>query len=107
MRMWLVPPEVMCRKHLLGEHVEMHMFVGTINKGTSIQGYISDGLVEVHRIKARHDALAEEMTHRGYNHASPLPEFEAWQEGSVDPSKSQRELIRRCKECYQKERPNG
>jgi len=100
MRMWLVPPAVMCRKHLLGEHVEMHMFVGTINKGTSIQGYIDDGLVEVQRIKERHDALATEMERRGYNHASPLPEFNSWEAGHVDPSNSQRELIRRCEECY-------
>lgn len=36
MRMWMVPPELMCRQHLLGEHVELHMFVGAINKGTSV-----------------------------------------------------------------------
>ena len=36
MRMWLVPPSHMCRKHLLGEHVELHMLLGTLKKGKSI-----------------------------------------------------------------------
>ena len=26
MRMWMVNPRIMCRQHLLGEHVEIHMF---------------------------------------------------------------------------------
>jgi hypothetical protein len=30
MRMWMVPPKVMCRKHLLGEHVEIHMLAGSL-----------------------------------------------------------------------------
>ena len=36
MRMWNVDPKLMCNKHLLGEHVEMHMFFGTIQKGISM-----------------------------------------------------------------------
>ena len=40
MRMWMVNPEILCRKHLLGEHVELHMLVGWIIKGKSIQGYL-------------------------------------------------------------------
>ncbi len=46
MRMWNVLPEYLCRKHLLGEHVEMHMFVGTIKRGVSLNGYIKNKLVE-------------------------------------------------------------
>ena len=33
MRMWLVNPALLCRQHLLGEHVEMHMFAGHILEG--------------------------------------------------------------------------
>lgn len=40
MRMWKVNPKNMCRQHLLGEHVECHMFVGAILKGISLSGYI-------------------------------------------------------------------
>ena len=38
MRMWMVPVQYMCRKHLLGEHVEHHMLVGSIHKGLSMRG---------------------------------------------------------------------
>jgi Pyrimidine dimer DNA glycosylase len=75
MRMWGTPVEKMCRKHLLGEHVEMHMFAGTINKGISISGYIDKGLVNSALIQMRHDELAKEMINRGYYHRSPLPKI--------------------------------
>ena len=101
MRMWCVDVTKMCRKHLLGEHVECHMFVGTINKGISIQGYLDDGLVEVDLLWARHDELAKEIERRGYNHKSPLPEYK-WgggDNGCVDVSANEVELRRRCKDC--------
>ena len=72
MRMWKVSPRLMCDQHLLGEHAEMHMFVGTIRHGISLAGYITGGLVETHRIVQRHDQLAAEMARRGMNHRSPL-----------------------------------
>jgi len=97
--MWKVDPRWMCRKHLLGEHVEMHMFYGTIKKGISIEGYVVTGLVETWEIKARHDELALEMERRGYNHASPMLEFEVVPEGYIDVAESTRELIHRCQEC--------
>ena len=51
MRIWKINPKLMCRKHLLGEHVESHMFVGSINKRRSIQGHIEKGQVEIHNLK--------------------------------------------------------
>lgn len=39
MRMWLVPTRFVRRKHLLGEHVEHHMLVGSIHKGLSMAGF--------------------------------------------------------------------
>ena len=100
MRMWNVDPRLMCRKHLLGEHVEMHMFAGTLAKGVSIQGYVDGGLVEVDRIRIRHDELAAEMERRGYRHSSPLrddcPSFCA---GRVNAEENLAELARRCPQC--------
>lgn len=98
--MWCVDPSKMCRKHLLGEHTECHMFVGTINKGISIQGYLDKGLVVPQGIKLRHDLLAEEIEKRGYNHKSPLPTYDdriAY--GFVDVLANEAELKRRCREC--------
>lgn len=70
----MVPPDMMCRKHLLGEHIETHMFVGAINKGSSVAGYITGGLLEFDSLRQRHDKLVHEMMTRGYKHNSPLPE---------------------------------
>lgn len=100
MRMWMVDPGMMCRKHLLGEHVECHMFLGCIRKGKSLQGYIVKGLVEVHHLKIRHDALAQEMFHRGYNHQTPFPaDFHHSPVGHVDIRQSISDLMERCPEC--------
>ena len=99
MRMWNVDSKLLCRKHILGEHVECHMFIGTIQKGKSLHGYISKGLVEVHNLRNRHDALVMEMTRRGYNHKSPLPEAELWIEGNVNVEENLVELRRRCVHC--------
>ena len=46
MRMWNVNPKTLCRKHLLGEHLEIHMFVGSINKKISMKGYLEKGFLE-------------------------------------------------------------
>ena len=99
MRMWNVNPEMMCRKHLLGEHFEMHMFVGTLLKNKSLDGYIKKGLVEVHNIEKRHRELAEEMVKRGFHHHSPIREFTSVTKGKVDSEKNIIELRERCKEC--------
>lgn len=99
MRMWNVYPKFMCRKHLLGEHVECHMFVGTINKNISIKGYVAKGLLEVHNLASRHEELSQELIRRNYNHNSPLPVFESWCEGSINTESNLNELARRCPEC--------
>lgn len=102
MRMWNVPTVFLCRQHLLGEHNEMHSLSGCIKKGTSIKGYITNGLIETHNIKKRHDELATEMTDRGYNHKSPLHEIKIGRSGFVDLEQSLKELIKRCPKCKER-----
>ena len=99
MRMWNVNPKILCTKHILGEHVEIHSFLGTIKKGTSVKGYIEKGLLEVHNLKKRHDELKEEMIKRGMNHKSEFPEFKSWIEGFVDSENNINELKKRCEKC--------
>ena len=99
--MWMVDPKIMCREHLLGEHVETHMFVGTIDRGKSIEGYLRNGLVELHNLYERHAELVDEMLQRGYNHCSEVDE--KWkcvaQVGVINREKSLRELLNRCSKC--------
>lgn len=77
MRMWMVNPELMCNKHLLGEHGELHKFLHNWVKKHSITGRITANSIEPMSYKKRHDELAEEMLARGMNHKSPLeqPDF--------------------------------
>jgi hypothetical protein len=102
MRMWKVPPRIMCRQHLLGEHNEMHMFIGTIKKGTSIKGYVEKSLVETNNIQKRHDELVYEMSFRGYNHYSPLQYVDQLNLGYVNEIQSLSYLLERCERCTQR-----
>jgi hypothetical protein len=101
MRMWMVDPKIMCNQHLLGEHVEIHMLVGCLNKNMSIDGYIYGGLVEIHNIKSRHDAIVQEMKARKMVHKTPIESNEKiWKvAGHVDVRKSELDLMERCLEC--------
>lgn len=104
MRQWMVDPKIMCRKHLLGEHVEHHMFVGTINKGLSMTGYLEGNLLEILSLHERHAELVKEMGARGYNHRSGLPGVRyagSWEDVNkkIDRPASLKELLRRCPEC--------
>ena len=99
MRMWNIEPSLLCRKHLLGEHVEMHMFAGTIKKGISITGYLENGLVDPSTILARHEVLAKEMVELGYNHNSPLDFPLTLESAVVDVEANRDDLRKRCPEC--------
>ncbi|MGB8196515.1 MAG: pyrimidine dimer DNA glycosylase/endonuclease V [Acidimicrobiales bacterium] len=94
-------PALLCRKHLLGEHVECHMFRGSLLKGRSLQGFLASGLLDSRVLARRHDQLAKEMNRRGYLHASPLPrDFDASAAaGDVDVATALQELAARCEEC--------
>lgn len=103
MRMWGIDPQRLCRQHLLGEHVEMHMLVGSLWKGTRVEGFTSTGLVDLRLIESRHAQLVAEMDRRGMNHKSPLrplPELlPGTPMGFIDLDVNEAELARRCKEC--------
>ena len=101
MRQWLVNPILLCRKHLLGEHVEHHMFMGSIKKGISVKGYLRDGLLDPPTLRSRHGALVMEMKARGYNHKSPLPDVDISHlpDGHINIEYNLEDLKGRCKEC--------
>lgn len=114
----MVPPIAMCNKHLLWEHVELHMFVGTLKKKKSLDGYVTNNLVEPLAIVDRHTELSTEMKIRNMNHNSPLflieksspQEFidllellsylpKEIQENKVNTEESKKDLAVRCEEC--------
>ena len=77
MRIWDIDPRLLCRPHLLGEHRELHGLWNILTRHGGVGGYSAHPETQRWRGKlaalhARHEALVEEMTHRGYQHASEL-----------------------------------
>ena len=105
MRMWNVDTRLMCDRHLLGEHVEMHMFVGCIRKRMSLDGYLNNSLVRIDKIRERHDELVREFERRGFSHKSPIGRFDYSylnSVGSIDADKNLKDLKNRCPDCKRK-----
>lgn len=115
MRMWMIAPHLLCRKHLLGEHNELHMLAGSILRGKNLEGFVRHGLLQVQSLEERHVELAQEMQTRGYRHASPLPAYKNFLknypqhilQARVDTCLSLQELARRCPACAQRQKEYG
>ncbi|MEZ0393798.1 MAG: pyrimidine dimer DNA glycosylase/endonuclease V [Desulfurococcaceae archaeon] len=108
--MWMVPPSIMCDRHLLGEHVELHMLVGALRRRARIDGYVRKGLLEVASIESRHEEIVQEMLRRGFKHSSPLKMEdvdlsylpEEVLNARVDRERSLRDLLSRCPRCRER-----
>ena len=101
MRIWDVPPERLCSRHLLGEHAELHAVWSILTAGK--QGYSRHP--ETLRWKGKekalflkHDEIVAEMKARGFEHHSPLDADLATgseiQDALVDSLEDQVELLR-------------
>ena len=97
----MIDPKILCRKHLLGEHGEIHKHRHNFVKGHKIGG--RKGQIEPSSMQTRHDELATEMIRRGYNHNSPYeqPDLSHYDLDGfiVDREESMRDLFERCGEC--------
>jgi hypothetical protein len=75
MRIWDIPPDKLCRVHLLAEHRELHGLWSILTQDKA--GYAHHPETRRWRGKEkalylRHEALVEEMLRRGYSHKTPL-----------------------------------
>lgn len=106
MRMWMIDPKLLCRQHLLGEHVELHMLVGHLARKRRLGLLAEYRYVEPTAIVSRHEAVAYELGRRGMDHQSPLEgpldldhldeqEFSA----TIDKAASVADLLDRCELC--------
>jgi hypothetical protein len=105
-RMWNVPPELLCDQHLLGEHYETHMIAGmTTYPGmeAAILGLANTGMIETHSLQKRHDELVAEMRKRGMRHLSPLDFVDTRDAGTVNVETSLRVLAERCTDCARRQ----
>jgi len=101
MRIWDVPPDRLCSKHLLGEHAELHAVWSILTTGK--KGYSSHPETrrwegKLAALYARHERLVREMEGRGYSHKSPLDRELATgsdlQDRYVDSPERQLEILR-------------
>jgi hypothetical protein len=102
--MWLVNPKIMCRKHLLGEHLELHLFIGHMKRRKSIKGFLKNNLLQIDEIYNRHEELVKEMLSRGYNHKSELEKidlsyYKEFFHIKINKTLSILDLKSRCNEC--------
>ena len=110
MRMWMIHPKMMCNKHLIGEHGEMHKFLPSFRKGYRVDGRFNPVVqIQFQGYQERHDALAKEMLDRDMNHKSPLKDVPNFKETypqyynkTVDIWESIADLKLRCKDCEEK-----
>jgi len=75
MRIWDLPPENLCRRHLLGEHRELHALWVILTQGRKGYSRHPETLRWRGKLKAlflRHEKLVVEIHRRGYAHKSPL-----------------------------------
>ncbi len=101
MRIWDLPPRLLCRNHLLGEHRELHAIWSVLTEKKKGYSRHPETLRWEGRLKAlftRHQKLVEEMNRRGYHHQSPLDKNLA--KGSsvqniyIDTLSRQREILK-------------
>ena len=88
MRIWDVPPFILCRQHLLGEHRELHALRTILTEDR--RGYARRPETQRWRGKlaalyARREQLVVEMQRLGYRHGGPLdPRLATGLEGQRD-----------------------
>ena len=101
MRIWDVPPALLCRQHLLGEHRELHGLWNIVSQGK--RGYSKHPETmrwegKLAALFVRHQQLVDEMQRRGYRHNSPLDAALATGSGVQDvlitTVRNQRALLR-------------
>jgi len=101
----MVKPILMCRKHLLGEHFEIHKHRHNFVKRHSIKKRVELKQIEPESMGARHDELAKEMLRRGFRHESPyeMPDLshlsDEHRTTKVDRGSSLVMLRDRCPDC--------
>lgn len=102
MRMWMIPPELMCPRHRTGEHGEIHKHRHNFVSQHSIAGRIFPVVqISPHRMKERHDQLAATLkTHKSpyeLPDLSYLPPSQRYAE--VDLEYNLKDLASHCPAC--------
>lgn len=100
LRVWDLPPHMLCRNHLLGEHREIHAIWSVLTRGRHGYSRHPETLRWRGKLAAlyrRHESVRGEMEHRGFTHRSPLDHRLATgrtvQDDYVDSPVDQRKIL--------------
>lgn len=113
MRMWGISTNLLCNKHLLGEHGEIHKHRHNFVKKHNMTGRMkAPAQINPHVMEKRHEELAMEMSRRGMNHKSPYlqPDTSYLPLVEFNIEYNLIDLACRCEECADriyKEEQNG
>ena len=101
MRIWDIPANKLCRKHLLGEHCELHGLWNILTQNKSGYRRHPETLRWKGKLAAlylRHEELVVEMKKRNYRHKSDLNKIfaigKSIQEEFVDSYDEQLEILK-------------
>ena len=101
MRIWDLPVKTLCRKHLLGEHAELHALWSVLTNGKAGYAHHPETVRwrgKLRALYARHERQVAEMRRRGWRHRSPLDARRATggsrQRTYVDTPSAQRRLLK-------------
>lgn len=101
MRIWDLPPKVLCRQHLLGERRELHAVWNILTKNKKGYSRHPEVIRWRGKLKAlflRHNQLVLEMEKRGYKHNSFLDEKfakgDSVQNEFLDSLKKQKQILK-------------
>lgn len=107
MRVWDLPVQSLCPKHLRGEHLEIHVMWNVINsglKGWSKHPETLRWYGRLDALKTRHDNIVAEFKRRKikFNHKTEIEstgDCTTWPNPWQDQSKQIELLNQRCVEC--------
>jgi len=97
-RIWFLNPSIMCKNHLCGQWKELFQFVGSLNKGISIQGYLDKKAVSTNGLNEYALLIKSEMAKRGYKNKE-WTTFKGETIGEIDLSYNLCDLYSRCARC--------
>lgn len=107
-QMWMVNTKILCKKHLLKEHDDIHFFINEIARGISLHNYVYNNKLEMQSLRNRHEEITREMASRAMEHTTPLPVlswscveevFEDIYHKRINARDTFKELLKTCKTC--------
>ena len=105
MRMWMVNPKLLCQRHLLSEHCDIHRFISSVRVGHDVRRCLIRAMIDPSKVYQRHAELEEEIAERGGRLNSPLLASECnayakwYGSTTINISRSLSDLSNCCIDC--------